>query len=84
MGVQKMTDLSMENIILHINKNKPKLKQFKVISTCTEKETIEVSALNKEEAEELVLMGDYQDSQIKERTWQDQVIHDVKEIKDDE
>ena len=83
MGVQKMTDLSMENIILHINKNKPKLKQFKVISTCTEKETIEVSALNKEEAEELVLMGDYQDSQIKERTWQDQVIHDVKEIEND-
>lgn len=78
-----MTDLSMENIILHINKNKPKLKQFKVISTCTEKETIEVSALNKEEAEELVLMGDYQDSQIKERTWQDQVIHDVKEIEND-
>lgn len=83
MGVQKMTDLSMESIILHIDKNKPKLKQFKVISTCTEKETIEVSALNKEEAEELVLMGDYQDSQIKERTWQDQVIHDVKEIEND-
>ena len=78
-----MTDLSMESIILHMDKNKPKLKQFKVISTCTEKETIEVSALNKEEAEELVLMGDYQDSQIKERTWQDQVIHDVKEIEND-
>ena len=84
MGVQKMTDLSMESIILHIDKNKPKLKKFKVISTCIEQETIEVSALNKEEAEELVLMGDYQESQIKERTWQDQVIHDVKEIKDDE
>ncbi len=83
MGVQKMTDLSMENIILHINKNKPKLKQFKVISTCTEKETIEVSALNKEEAEELVLMGDYQDFQIKERTWQDQVIRKVEEIEND-
>ena len=81
-----MTDLSMENIILHIDKNKPKpkLKKFKVISTCTEKETIEVSALDKEEAEELVLMGDYQDSQIKERTWQDQVIHEVEEMKDDE
>ena len=78
-----MTDLSMESIILHMDKNKPKLKQFKVISTCTEKETIEVSALNKEEAEELVLMGDYQESQIKERTWQDQVIHDVKEIEND-
>ena len=84
MGVQKMTDLSMESIILHMDKNEPKLKQFKVISTCTEKETIEVSALNKEEAEELVLMGDYQESQIKERTWQDQVIHKVEEIKDAE
>ena len=84
MGVQKMTNLSMESIILHMDKNKPKLKQFKVISTCTEKETIEVSALNKEEAEELVLMGDYQESQIKERTWQDQVIHKVEEIKDAE
>ena len=79
-----MTNLSMESIILHMDKNKPKLKQFKVISTCTEKETIEVSALNKEEAEELVLMGDYQESQIKERTWQDQVIHKVEEIKDAE
>ena len=49
-----------------------------------EKEIIEVSAVTKEEAEELVLMGDYQDSQIKERTWQDQVIHKVEEIKDDE
>ena len=84
MGVQKMTNLSMESIILHMDKNKPKLKQFKVISTCTEKETIEVSAINKEEAEELVLMGDYQESQIKERTWQDQVIHKVEEIKDAE
>ena len=41
-------------------------------------------ATNLKEAEELVLMGDYQESQIKERTWQDQVIHKVEEIKDDE
>ena len=55
-----MTDLSMESIILHMDKNKPKLKKFKVISTCIEQETIEVSALNKEEAEELLRQMGYE------------------------
>ena len=56
------------------------MKQFRVISTCIEVEKIDVYAKTKEEAEELVLEGSYKADDVIDKTWQDQVIEEIREI----
>jgi len=56
------------------------MKKFRVISTCIEVEKIDVYAKTKEEAEELVLEGSYKADDVIDKTWQDQVIEEIREI----
>jgi len=57
------------------------MKKFRVISTCMEVEEIDVYAKTKKEAEELVLEGSYNVNDVIDKTWQDQVIEKIEELK---